>query len=312
MARIATLTLNPTIDGASEADRVEPTHKVRTTAQRFDPGGGGLNVARVLGRLGAAAEALYLAGGVTGPLLFGLLDRLEVRHHALAIAGDTRIALVVRERQSGREYRFVPEGPLISAAECRACLEAVARFDCDWLVLSGSLPRGVPDDFYAQIVETARGRDIQVVLDTSGAALAATLARGGVRLVKPSLSELAALAGGDLTDEAEIVAAAQAVVASGGAHTVAVSLGSQGAVLVEAARVSRQRALPVEAVSAVGAGDSFVAGMTLGLARGWDSEQAFRLGIAAGTAAVLTPGTELCRREDVMHLATKMGVRDFS
>lgn len=308
MARIATLTLNPTIDGASEADKVEHTRKIRTIGQRFDPGGGGLNVARVLGLLGEQAEALYLAGGLTGPLLSGLLDRLDLQHRHIPITGDTRIALVVHERQSGREFRFVPEGPLVSEAECRACLDEVARLECEWLVLSGSLPRGMPDDFYAGVVEIAVARGMSVVLDTSGPPLAATLARGGVRLVKPSLGEMAALAGQALESEAEIVAAAQAVVAAGGAATVAVSLGNRGALLVEAGRVLALPALPVEPVSAVGAGDSFVAAMTLGLARGWKSEEAFRLGIAAGTAAVLTPGTELCRREDVDRLARLAGV----
>ena len=289
MARIATLTLNPTIDGSSDAATVQPTHKIRTVNERFDPGGGGINVARVLARLGADVEAVYLAGGVTGPVLGGLLDRAGLPHRVVPIAGDTRISLAVHEVQSGKEYRFVPQGPLVSEAEAAACLALVSQLDCQWLVLSGSLPRGLPDDFYARIVATARARGMAVVLDTSGAALKATLAAGGLRLAKPSLGELEAFAGRKLDSEAEIAAAA-------------------GAILVEAAGSLTLPAIPAEARSAVGAGDSFVAGMTHALAAGWDSHRAFRLGIAAGTAAVLTPGTDLCHRADIARMAAILGI----
>lgn len=308
MPRIATLTLNPTIDGSSDAETVQHTHKVRTTGERFDPGGGGINVARVLARLGADAEALYLAGGVTGPVLGGLLDRAGLAHRVIPIAGDTRISLAVHERASGREYRFVPQGPKIAEAEWRRCLDVVGQLDCEWLVLSGSLPPGVPDDFYARIVSVAQSRQIAVVLDTSGPALKAALAHGGVRLVKPSLGEMEQFVGHPLSDEDQIIAAARAVVATGGAQMVAVSMGHKGALLVERGRALALPAIPVQARSAVGAGDSFVAGMTYGLAAGWDAERAFRLGIAAGTAAVLTPGTDLCHVADVERLAAELGV----
>jgi 6-phosphofructokinase 2 len=308
MARIATLTLNPTIDGSSEAEAVQPTHKVRTMNERFDPGGGGINVARVLARLEADVEALYLAGGVTGPVLGGLLERAGLPHRAIPIAGDTRISLAVHERQSGKEYRFVPQGPLVSEGEAAACLVLIEQLDCQWLVLSGSLPRGLPDDFYARIVAIALARGVAVVLDTSGAALKATLAAGGLRLVKPSLGELEAFIGRKLENEAEIAAAAGEIVATGGAESVAVSMGHRGAILVEAGRCLVLPAIPAEVRSAVGAGDSFVAAMTHALAAGWDSERAALLGVAAGTAAVLTPGTDLCQRADIARLALALGI----
>ncbi|HET9628102.1 MAG TPA: 1-phosphofructokinase family hexose kinase [Novosphingobium sp.] len=308
MVRIATLTLNPTIDGSSDAERLQHTHKVRTFNERFDPGGGGINVARVLARLGGEVEAVYLAGGVTGPVLSGLLERDGLPHQVLPIAGDTRISLAVHERSSGKEYRFVPQGPKVSPAEWRQCLDAVARLDCAWLVVSGSLPPGLPEDSYACIVEIARNRGIAVVLDTSGSALAKTLERGGLRLVKPSLGELEQLAGKRLDGQDHIIAAARAIVEAGQAEIVAVSMGHRGAALVDIGQALVLPAIPVEARSAVGAGDSFVAAMTFGLAQGWETEQAFRLGMAAGSAAVLTPGTDLCHREDVARLAQMIGV----
>ncbi|MGE0776466.1 MAG: 1-phosphofructokinase family hexose kinase, partial [Sphingomonadaceae bacterium] len=228
MAHIATLTLNPAIDGSSEAETVQHTRKVRTSNERFDPGGGGINVARVLARLGADVEAIYLAGGVTGSVLGGLLERAGLRQHCIQIAGDTRISLAVHERRSGKEYRFVPQGPEVSEVEYQQCLASVQELECSWLVLSGSLPRGVPDNFYAEIVEIARRRDIRVVLDTSGAALKAALARGGVHLVKPSLGEMERLAGRSLRDGDALVEAANTIVESGGAEIVVVSMGHEG------------------------------------------------------------------------------------
>lgn len=308
MAGIVTLTLNPTIDNSSEADTVQHTHKVRTTGEKFDPGGGGINVARVLSRLGSEVEAVYFAGGVTGSVLRGLLDRTGLRHRCVPIINDTRISLAVYETRSGKEYRFVPQGPEIKASECGECLDLVRKIECSWLVLSGSLPRGAPDDFYAQIVDIARGRGIRVVLDTSGTALKSTLAQGGVHLVKPSLGEMEQLVDRCLSDRDELVEAATAIIENGQAKIVVVSMGHNGAMLVQAGRVLALPAIPVEPLSAVGAGDSFVAAMTHGLAAGRPVEQAFRLGIAAGTAAVLTPGTDLCHRRDVERLAATIGV----
>jgi 6-phosphofructokinase 2 len=311
MPMIATLTVNPSIDGSSVAEEVRHTHKVRTTDERFAPGGGGINVARVLARLGSDVEALYLAGGVTGSVLAGLLERAGLRHACIPISGDTRISLAVHEKCSGKEYRFVPQGPAITEAECDACLAAVRASDCSWLVISGSLPRGVPEGFYGRIIDAARERDVKIVLDTSGAALKATLAHGGVHLVKPSLGEMEQLAGRSLREPGALAAAAAEIVAGGGAEMVAVSLGHEGAMLVRAGGVLSLPAIPVQARSAVGAGDSFVAAMTCGLAMGRDPEDAFRLGIAAGTATVLTPGTDLCHRRDVDRFALSLGVAGF-
>jgi|TARA_R110000868_G_scaffold67056_6_gene199348 6-phosphofructokinase 2 len=311
MTAIATLTLNPTIDGSSEAETVRHTHKVRTSNERFDPGGGGINVARVLARLGCDVEAMYLAGGVTGPVLGGLLERAGIPKRCVEIAGDTRISLAVHEQETGKEYRFVPAGPELTFEECQRCLDAVSQLSCSWLVVSGSLPRGVPDDFYADIIDIAQMRNMRLVLDTSGPALKAALARGGVYLVKPSLGEMEQLVGTPLRDSGRIIAEAKRVVESGGAEVIAVTMGHQGAIMAHAGGVLTLPALAVEVRSAVGAGDSFVAGMTHGLAMGRSLEDAFRLGIAAGTAAVMTPGTDLCRREDVERLAAAIGISGY-
>lgn len=301
MKTIVTLTLNPSIDGSAETDVVRPIHKIRTSDERYDPGGGGINVARVIRELGGPVLAVYLAGGATGGVLDDLLDAAMVARRRIPIRDHTRISHAVFERSSGQEYRFVPAGPLVMAREWRAILDTLEDLDCDYLVASGSLPRGVPDEFYKTVATLAHRKGFRLVLDTSGNALRAGLARG-VHLVKPSLGELEFLAGRKLADPAAQVMAAKELIDAGSAEMVALTLGREGALLVTAQAVLRKPALDVVAKSAVGAGDSFVAAMTLALAQGRPTDDAFAYGMAAGAAAVLSSGTGLCRREDVERL----------
>jgi 6-phosphofructokinase 2 len=306
MKTIVTFTPNPAIDGSSDALKVRPTHKVRTTNTRYDPGGGGVNAARVIQRMGGNVRAVYLAGGATGGVLDSLLERDGVARTRIDIADHTRISQAVHETQTGLEYRFVPDGPLVSEAEWQRALETMAEVDCDYLVLSGSLPRGVPADLYARIVKALRRRDCRVILDTSGAALRATLAGGGVYLVKPSRGELEQYAGHALADDDALAATALQIVREGFASHVAVTLGHLGALLVSEGEQLRLPAIAVEVRSAVGAGDSFVGALTYALAAERSVEHAFRLGLAAGTAAVMSPGTGLCQPADVEALFARI------
>jgi 6-phosphofructokinase 2 len=299
MKSIATLTMNPTIDVAYEVSEVRHTHKIRAAREYHNPGGGGINVARVYVRLGGNARCYYLAGGATGIALDGLLDQHQLVHAKIPIEGETRIAANVVETSTGKEYRFVPAGPEVAETEWRACLEALAQVECDYLVASGSLPPGVPDDFYARVTALVRPRGTRIVLDSSGPALRAGLAAGGIHLVKPSAGELQQLVGRALTGPDAIAAAASEIVSSGRAEIVAVSMGQDGALLAHAGGTLRLPAIAIEAKSTVGAGDSFVAGMVYALSDGQDITQAFRYGMATGTAAVLHPGTDLARPDDI-------------
>ena len=305
MKTIVTLTLNPSVDGAAEAEVVRPIHKIRTSDERYDPGGGGINVARVVQELGGTTLAVYLAGGATGGVLDDLLDAAAIPRRRVPIQDHTRISHAIYERSSGQEYRFVPAGPLVQESEWEAFLAMLEDLDCDYLVASGSLPRGVPDDLYAAIADLARRKGARLVLDTSGSALRAGLARG-VHLVKPSLGELETLVDRKLIDRASQEEAARELVGSGAAELVALTLGRDGALLATSQGALRLAAPDVVARSAVGAGDSFVAAMTLGLAQGRQPEDAFAYGMAAGAAAVLSAGTGLCRREDVERLYDEM------
>jgi 6-phosphofructokinase 2 len=303
MKDIVALAMNPSIDVSTSVKRVVPTHKLRCSAIRRDPGGGGINVARVLRRFDVDVAAVYPIGGSIGQLLRQLVDAEGICSLVIQIVEETRESFTVLEETSGQQFRFVLPGPRMTKWECRSCFDAVASLERrpSLVVASGSLPPGIPEDFYGQIARLAKEWRARCVLDTSGPALKAALSEG-VYLVKPNLRELSELVGAELDNQNSWVEACRDLVAKGNAEIVALTLGDQGALLVTRDRAWRARAVPIKPVSAVGAGDSFVGGMVWSLASGHDLETAFRYGVAAGTAALLTPGTELCRREDVERL----------
>lgn len=309
--RIATLTVNPTVDIASDTDTVRPIHKLRTYAEMQDPGGGGVNVARVIHELGGNVLALVMSGGFPGHFLEELLAEEQVPCCPLHIAGRTRISYTVQDRTTGKEYRFVPEGPRVTEREWQAALEALDETDADWIVASGSLAPGMPADFYARAADSARLRGRNFVLDTSGPALRAALGHG-LALIKPSFGEFETLIGHTLRRRDELEDAALRLVHDGSAERVAVTMGREGAMLANARGILRLAPVEVEARGAVGAGDSFMGALVLALARGASDADAFAWGMAAGAAAVMHSGTAHPARSDVeaLHARLREGADD--
>ena len=299
---IVTLTLNPAIDEAAEAEVVQPIHKIRTSNETYDPGGGGINVTRVVNELGGNSIAVYLAGGATGGVLDELLGSRGIARRRIPIAQNTRVSHVVFERSTGLEYRFIPEGPEVSEREWQRCITALDGIEWDYLVASGSLPRGVPREFYARLQDMVAGRNGKLVLDTSGEPLRLAMEHGGLFMVKPSHGEFEKLLGLKLEGPQAIAEAAHIEVRRGRAKLIAVTLGHEGAVLAHEGGTLFLPAPPVTVKSASGAGDSFVAGMVYGIATEKPLEEAFALGLACGSATVLSPGTQLCHRPDVERL----------
>ena len=304
---ILTVTLNPSIDVSAVTERVTSEHKLRCAEVRRDPGGGGINVARVLKRLGADCKALYPAGGILGQLLRRLLEAEGIASIVLDIAAEARESFTVLERASGREFRFVLPGAQLADGEWQACLDRVVAMaePPAYVVASGSLPPGAPEDFYARLARVVRERGSRMALDASGPALAAALEEG-VYVVKPNLRELRELTGQPLEREEEWAAAAGELVTAGKAQVVALSLGHRGALLAAQDVRLRAPAIPVKIASTVGAGDSFLAAMVWSLASGGTLEEAFRYGIAGGTAALLAPGTSLAHKDDTERLASRV------
>lgn len=306
MPTIVTLTLNPAVDSSCSVDRVVAEHKLRCSQPEFHPGGGGLNVARVIGELGGQARALWTSGGPMGQLLGELLDREGVDHQPIPITGHTRENLTVYEKTSTQQYRFGMPGPNMSPEEAERCIAAISEINPppDYLVLSGSLPPGCDPGIYArtarQVPATCR-----VIVDTSGRALKESLSARPF-LIKPNLRELGQLIEKEIASDAEIEGAARRLIDSGAVQAVVTSLGSGGAVLTTAEHMEHMRSPTVPIRSKVGAGDSMVAAIVHRLAQGRPIDDAVRFGVAAGAAAVMTPGTELCRRVDVERLYRQM------
>ena len=300
--RIVTLCMNPALDITTSTEAVRPTDKLRCAPARYDPGGGGINVAHVAQVLGAPSTAVFPAGGPAGELVHNLLVAEGLAVHRVPIGGSTRESVTVDELSTQRQYRFVLPGPELTLAEQTECLlqlrRAAAR--ASLVVASGSLPPGVPEDFYQQVANVCADISAMFLLDTSGGGLRHVNA--GVFLLKPSLRELRECVGRELTAEAEQVDAARELINRGAAECVLVSLGAHGALLVTHDRAHRFAPVSVPPGSGVGAGDAMVAGVAVGLTRGWPLTEAVRLGVAAGAATLLTPGTAPCTREDTDRL----------
>jgi 6-phosphofructokinase 2 len=309
---IVTFTINPAVDISTSVDRVIPSHKLRCAVTRRDAGGGGINVARVVKRFGADVLAVYTTGGPIGDHLHCLVEQEGIRGLTIPIRRDTREDLAVVESETGEQYRFVLPGPALAESEWHDCLDALASLaeKPRFLVASGSLPPGVPDDFYGRLVAVMRASGAKVIVDTSGVPLKKAL-DAGVYLIKPNLRELRELVGEPLARETDCFAAARALVEQGRAAVVALTLGHNGALLVTRDLALRADPLPIKPISTVGAGDSFLGAMMARLAAGRDMEDAFRYAVAAGSAALLAHGTELARREDVERLLGAVAVRSI-
>jgi 6-phosphofructokinase 2 len=303
MSKIITLTANPAIDVSTSVSRVLPIRKLRCKTARRDPGGGGINVARVIRRLGGAVTAIYPAGGVTGQLLRRLVEGEALQSMAIEVTQETREDFTVTEEETGQQYRFVLPGSPLSEREWNNCLKALTDLSeaPSFVVASGSLPPGVPEDFYSNAAKITKNWNSKMVLDSVGRPLASAL-QEGVYLIKPNLGELQELVHASLPDQTAWLDASRSIIKRGWAKIVALTLGHQGALLVTSEAAFRACTPKVQVVSAVGAGDSFLGGMVWSLASGVDVEDAFRYGVAAGSAAVLNPGTELCHAADVARL----------
>jgi 6-phosphofructokinase 2 len=308
MSAIATLTMNPALDMTTQVDKLMPTHKLRCTEPRFDPGGGGINVARVIQRLGGEVVAIFPSGGHTGKQIEALLADTGVKTAPVPITGITRESVTVDDAESGLQYRFVLPGPALSDEEQAELIHAIESLapPPGWLVASGSLPPGCDPALFPRLAAHCRKLGARLVIDTSGPALAACKGAQAY-LLKPSLAELEGLIDRKIAGEAEEASAARTLIDQRFAEAVVLSLGERGALLVTAEIERRFAAIRVEAKSSVGAGDSMVAAITLALAEGRELVDAVRYGIAAGAATLMTEGTQLACRDDVERLYAATG-----
>jgi 6-phosphofructokinase 2 len=305
---ILTITANPTIDKGFHVKRIVKNEKLRAEHIRRDPGGGGINVSRVIKRLGEETLACALAGGTAGELLAKLLHREKIPFHLTEIEDETRINFTVTEDSTGHQLRFLMPGPKIRREEWKRFIRDIVsiRPAPRLCVLSGSLPPGVPDDFYFRLIQIFKKKEIKCFLDASGRPLRAGM-KAGPYIVKPNLRELGQLTGKKLNSRELILKMARRLLKND-CEMITISLGDKGAMLVTEEKSFYALSPKVEPVSVVGAGDSMVAAMALKVAQGSSLSEILRFGVAAGTAAVLSVGTELCTKREFKKILPKVKI----
>jgi 1-phosphofructokinase len=298
---IVTVTANPSVDRTVEVDRLEAGGVMRARASRVDAGGKGVNVARALAAHGHRAVAVVVAGGAEGSHLLSLLSgpaipaALEVR--PVIVAGSIRSNVTIVDA-AGTTTKLNESGPTLSPDELAelagTTAHAAAANSAEWVVLSGSLPPGVPATWYAGQVADLAPIGVRVAVDTSGEALAEA-ASAGPDLIKPNREELAELTGRHVDGPAEAAAAARLLLDKG-VKAVLVSLGSDGAVLVDDDGAWHASAPVLNPRSSVGAGDALLAGF---LASGGTGRRALAEAVAWGSAAVTLPGSRMPTATDI-------------
>ncbi len=307
---IATITLNPTLDRNIAVHGLVLDEANRWTSLRLYAGGKGIDVSRAIHEMGGKTIAYGFTGGDTGRTVEILLDEEGVPYSFTPIREETRTNFIITDTKSHRQTRIDAPGPRISKRELERFADRLKRIEPrpELMVIGGSVPPGVPIDVYHEIVAECHKFEVRCILDSAGRWL-----KEGVKarpyLIKPNVHEAEELLDTELPTEEAIIKAALKIVEMG-IEIAVISRGKNG--LIAASKESIVKAVPppLKVVSAVGAGDCAVAGLALKLADGEPLIEACRLAAAMGAAAVLTPGTELCHRDDVMKLLPQIEVSE--
>lgn len=301
-APILTVTLNPALDLSTAADEIRPDQKLRCDKPLVDPGGGGINVSRAIKIMGGSSTALVALGGATGTRIADMLKSDGLSVQRLTAPGETRQSLAVTDRLTGGQYRFVLPGPewhKAHVSDMTAAISEAARAG-GWVIVSGSNPPGVPAGFEQMLTVRLKNSGAKLLVDTSGEALRVLAGSSTpVDVLRMDSHEAEELSGRPLPLRADSAAFAAGLVRDGAAKSVIVARGADGSVIAGEDGAWHAEAARVSVVSAVGAGDSFVAGFVLAMARDWPVADALALGAAAASAAVMTPATDLCHAHDV-------------
>jgi 6-phosphofructokinase 2 len=299
--KIITLTVNPAVDKSTKFAGIIPEQKIRCEKPQFDAGGGGINVSKAIKRLGGDSLAIFMSGGHTGLLFEDLIKSEDIDYQAIRTKSNTRENFIAVDTNTNAQYRFGMPGDTIFDDEIEHFLDCIKNQKADFIVASGSIPKSVPTDFYAQIAEISKQKGSKFVLDTSGDALKMAV-DSGVYLLKPNISELAKLIGVETLELDDVDEAALELIHQKGCQIVVVSMGPQGALLVTKDICKMIPAPFVQKKSTVGAGDSMVGGIVWALANNKSPIEAIQIGVACGSAATMNEGTQLFKKTDVDRL----------
>jgi 6-phosphofructokinase 2 len=309
---IATITLNPSLDIFITVHGLVIDGTNRWTNSRIYAGGKGINVSRAVHEMGGRTVAYGFIGGSPGRQVEILLDEEGLAYSFTPIEHETRTNFVITDTLTSKQARIDAPGPPISRKEFQRFRTKVRQIrpKPDMVVLGGSVPPSLPVNIYYDMIIEAKEFRVRCVLDSEGQWLEEGI-KAKPYLIKPNVQEAETLLGRELPDEEAIIKAALDLV---DAHVeiVVISRGKDG--IIAATRKMMVKAVPpkVKAKSTVGAGDSTVAGLALKLAHGEPLIEACRLAVAMGTAATLTPGTELCHQPDVEKLLPQIQVSEMA
>jgi 6-phosphofructokinase 2 len=304
---IYTVTLNPALDRTIIVEKLVQDDTTRVVSETLYAGGKGIDVSRVIRELGGQSVALGFVGGYDGLHLEGLLINAGVMTDFTRISAETRTNIILKEKDTSNQFVISAAGPQVSPTEIGELYHNVLQSQSmDYLVLSGSLPKGVTPNVYGQLILAGTKRGAFVVLDTDGQALKESI-NYRPTLIKPNQFELSRLVEKDLSSEKDIL------IACGNVHQlgieyILVSRGKEGIILSTADHKIKAVAPPVQVDSTVGAGDSVVAGFVKAHSQGKELEECVRLACAAGTATAKTPGTELCHMHEVEEILQQIEI----
>jgi 6-phosphofructokinase 2 len=305
---IATVTLNPSLDKTVTVDRLIIDEANRWTRMRSDPGGKGINVSRVIHVLGGATIAYSFVGGFDGQAFQQLMEQQGVPFDFTPIRENIRSNFIITNLKTHRQTRIDAPGPYITAGELDRLIDKVMRIEPppEYLVFAGSVPPGIPQNIYVRLITDAKKKGIKTVLDSDKEWL-----KEGIKalpdIIKPNVFEAEMLLGVRLKTEETIIRAVQTLCKQG-FGIVAISRGKRGMIISDGRQLLRLTSPNVRIRSTVGAGDSAIAGLLMGLRQGKSLEESARLAVAAGAATATTPGTELCHREDIERLLPMVGI----
>jgi 6-phosphofructokinase 2 len=305
---IATVTLNPSLDRHVQVENLVLDDTNRWVSMKYQPGGKGINVSRVIYELGGETKAYGFVGGVDGDVLKKLLKGHKVPCDFTSIKNDIRSNFIITDLKTHRQTRISAPGPQVASGELKKLVDKITTIKPKptHIVFAGSVPPGVAEDIYFELIIRMQAMGIMTVLDSADQWL-----REGVRakpdIIKPNVREAQGLLGVELKTEEDIIYACKTMV-SGGVKIACISRGREGMIIAAKDQVFKVVPPDVQVQSTVGAGDSTVAGLVLKLSQGGTLEEASRLAVAAGTAATLTAGTELCHKADVESLLPQVKV----
>ncbi|MGC8667135.1 MAG: 1-phosphofructokinase [Chthonomonadales bacterium] len=302
---ILTVTLNAAVDKTFTIPGFSVDRVYRPTRWRITAGGKGINVARVYRILGGSPLATGFLGGINGRLILHSLQQEGIPAEFVRVAEEARECIAIIDPDNRTQTEINEVGPTVRPSEVKRFLlkfeELLGVYRFQWIVLSGSIPPGVPPATYAQLINKAKSHGVDCVLDTSGLPLTMGI-EAGPWMVKPNLYELEAWCGRNLRSLDEVLEAGESA-RKKGIEVVAVTMGERGAIVMSRDGTWRATAPPVEFVSAVGSGDAFVAAFLWSVEQGTGVAEALRAGVAAGSANAATFGAGFIERSEVERLA---------